>query len=113
MLEEAAARHLGFIQRLTGRPFLSAGWFTMAGVKEPNRRIVDTAAILVELEAQRDRLNDAIDALQGSMRRRGRGRISANPTNGKKRHLSAAARRRISEAMKKRWAARKKAAGAD
>ena len=70
---------------------------------------MDTAAIIAELEAQRDRLNDAIGALQGSTRRRGRGRISASPTNGRRRHLSAAARKRIGEAMKKRWAARKKA----
>jgi len=74
------------------------------------RRIVDTAAIIAELEAERDRLNNAINALQGSTRRRGRSRIAAGPTNGRKRHLSAAARKRISEAMKKRWAARKKVA---
>jgi hypothetical protein len=71
---------------------------------------VDTTAIIAELEAERDRLNIAINALQGRTRRRGKGRIAASPHNGRKRHLSAAARRRISEAMKKRWAARKKVA---
>jgi hypothetical protein len=71
---------------------------------------VDTAAIIAELEAERDRLNIAINALQGSTRRRGKDRIAASHNNGRKRHLSAAAKRRISEAMKKRWAARKKVA---
>lgn len=71
---------------------------------------MDTAAIIGELEAERDRLNSAIDALQGSTSGRGRGRAEAKRTNGRKRHLSAAARKRISDAMKKRWAARKKVA---
>jgi hypothetical protein len=82
---------------------------TMAGVRS-KRRTVDTAAIIGELEAERNRLNSAIDALQGSTSGRGRGRAEAKRTNGRKRHLSAAARKRISDAMKKRWAARKKVA---
>ncbi len=69
---------------------------------------MDTAAIIAELEAERDRLNRAIAALQVSGG--GRGRTTAKHANGGKRHLSAAARKRISEAMKKRWAARKKVA---
>ena len=61
---------------------------------------MDTGAIIAELEAERDRLNQAIAALQGST---SRGiRASARSTNGRKRHLSAAARKRISEGMKKR-----------
>jgi hypothetical protein len=79
----------------------------MAAVKQ-KRRTVDTAAIIAELEAERDRLNRAIAALQVSGG--GRGRTIAKEANGRKRHLSAAARKRISEAMKKRWAARKKVA---
>jgi hypothetical protein len=78
--------------------------------QKQKRRNVDTAAIIAELEAERDRLNIAINALQGSTRRRGKGRIAASPNNGRKRHLSAAARKRISEAMKKRWAARRRVA---
>jgi hypothetical protein len=39
--------------------------FTMADVKS-KRRIVDTAAIIEELEAERDRLDSALAALQGS-----------------------------------------------
>lgn len=69
---------------------------------------MDIAAIIAELEAERERLNRAIEALQ--MSDRGGGMTASRGTNGRKRHLSAAARRRISEAMKKRWAARKKAA---
>lgn len=68
---------------------------------------MDTAAIIEELEAERDRLSTAIAALQG--RKRGPGRPTAS-TNGRRRHLSASARMRISKAMKKRWAARKKRA---
>jgi hypothetical protein len=78
--------------------------------QKQKRRNVETAAIIAELEAERDRLNIAINALQGSTRRRGEGRIAASPNNGRKRHLSAAARKRISEAMKKRWAAQRRVA---
>lgn len=61
---------------------------------------MDTQQIVVELEAERDRLDRAIAALRGSNgRRRGRKRGS---------HLSAAAKRRISKMMKKRWAERKR-----
>ncbi len=61
---------------------------------------MDTQQIIAELEAERDRLEEAIRALRGSARKPGakRGR----------RHLSAAAKRRISEMMKKRWAERKR-----
>jgi hypothetical protein len=61
------------------------------------------AEIIKELEAQRDRLSTAISVLRGSR----------NGTNepGKSvryRSLSHAARQRISAAMKKKWAERKK-----
>jgi hypothetical protein len=72
---------------------------------------MDTATIIAELEAERDRLNQAIAALEGSQSRRGRPSYSKR-TDGWKRHLSAAARRKIGEAMKKRWAERKKKAAA-
>jgi hypothetical protein len=78
----------------------------MAGVRS-KRRIVDTAAIIAELEAERDRLDSAIAALQGSASGRGRGRAAAKRADGRKHHLSAAARKRISDAQKKRWAAKK------
>jgi hypothetical protein len=68
---------------------------------------MDTASIIEELEAERDRLNSAITALQG--KKRGPGR-PPQATDGRRRHLSAAARRKIGLAMKKRWAERKKKA---
>jgi exonuclease VII small subunit len=71
---------------------------------------MDTATIIAELEAERDRLNRAIAALQRSQG--GRGRTATGKLNGRKRHLSAAARKRIGAAMKKRWAERKKKQGA-
>jgi hypothetical protein len=67
---------------------------------------MDTQQIISELEAERNRLDQAISALRGSMRGR-RGRIGAGRRG--RRHLSAASKRRISEMMKKRWAERKRA----
>jgi len=63
---------------------------------------MDTQRIISELEAERDRLEEAISALRGSVHR------GAGSRRGRRR-LSAAAKRRISEMMKKRWAERKKA----
>jgi len=65
---------------------------------------MDIAAILGELEERRDRINNAIGLLQGNAEGNG-GRQGRT-----KRRMSAAGRKRISDAMKKRWAARKKAA---
>jgi hypothetical protein len=67
---------------------------------------MNVQAILNELRDQRDRIQQAIDALE---------RITHPTATGKRRgrkpgrHMSADARRRIGLAMKKRWAARKKA----
>ncbi len=66
---------------------------------------MDTREILAELEAEKDRLDRAIAALDGST---GRGRHSG--TRRPRRQLSAAAKNRISAAMKKAWARRKKKA---
>ena len=70
---------------------------------------MDTAAIIAELEAERDRLNQAIAALQATKSRPAR---TTGKPDGRIRHMSAAARRKIGQAMKKRWAERKKKAGA-
>ena len=64
---------------------------------------LDRQSIIAELEAERDRLENAIRALQNSSG--GRGRKPAG-----KRRLSAEARRKISLAQKKRWAKQKRAA---
>jgi hypothetical protein len=68
---------------------------------------MDTQQIILELEAERERLDQAISALRGSLRARG----GYGPGRGRRgrRRLSAAAKRRISEMMKKRWAERKRA----
>jgi len=68
---------------------------------------MDTQQIISELEAERDRLDQAISALRGSMS--GRRGFGAGRGRRGRRHLSVAAKRRISEMMKKRWAERKKA----
>jgi hypothetical protein len=71
--------------------------------------------IVAELKSQRARLDQAISALEGSgirfARRRGRPPKAASTTGPQRWHMSAAARRRISEAMKKRWATRKGKSG--
>jgi hypothetical protein len=71
---------------------------------------LDTQSIIAELEGERDRLNRAITALQGSQNRRGT--TASGKPDGRRRRLSAAARRRIGEAMRKHWAERKKKAAA-
>jgi hypothetical protein len=72
---------------------------------------MDTATIIAELTAQRDRLDSAIAALRGTgntIRT-----VTGKPDGRRrKRTLSASARRKIGEAMKKHWAERKKKAAA-
>jgi hypothetical protein len=60
---------------------------------------VDKNVIIGELEAQRDRLTAAIEALSRSRR--------VKRANGR-RHLSPAAKKRIGDAMRRRWAERKR-----
>lgn len=70
---------------------------------------MDTQAILEQLRAERDRLDTAINALEG----RSHGSASrARATAAKKRvgGITAAGRRKLSQMMKARWAARRKAA---
>jgi hypothetical protein len=68
--------------------------------------------ILLLLISERDKLNRAIEALQGSAKRLGRPAASAtNPTPQRKGRppMSAAERKAASERMKKFWEARRKA----
>ncbi len=71
------------------------------------------ADVLELLIAKRDRLDQAIAVLQGP-RRRGRppgsGKKGAAKKARKRRAVSAEARKRMSEAQRKRWAAHRKAA---
>ena len=60
---------------------------------------MDIERIVSELKSERDRLDNAIAALEGSPKASAHGR--------RRRHMSAAARARISKAMKARWAAGK------
>jgi hypothetical protein len=73
-----------------------------------------TEHIVALLIAERDRLNRAIEALQGPAKRRGRPPknplLAIEPSvtgSKKKRHVSAAARRKMAAAQKMRWAAAK------
>jgi hypothetical protein len=77
-----------------------------------------TEQIVALLIAERDRLNKAIEALQGPVRRRGRPPKNhsaiASPVQEKKRgpKRTAAQNKAHSERMKKYWAARRKQAKA-
>jgi hypothetical protein len=71
---------------------------------------MDIQTIVSDLRAERNRIDNAISALEGltsrSSTRRGRPPKAkqAAVSSKKRRVMSAAARKRISEAMKKRWA---------
>ncbi len=69
---------------------------------------MDIQSLLSDLKVERNRIDRAISALEGLAAPARRGRppkvtqLAATARN--KRHMSAAARKRISDAMKKRWA---------
>jgi hypothetical protein len=69
---------------------------------------MDLNVLVADLKAAHDRIDQAISALEGptssASTRRGRPPQSNSARIGQRRHMSAAARKRISEAMKKRWA---------
>ena len=80
---------------------------------------MDFKSVLEQLHTERDRVNQAIAALENlqgisSAPRRGRPPKNANQYSSsvvsmpKKRTMSPAARKRISEMMKKRWAERRR-----
>lgn len=81
---------------------------------------MDLQNVLGDLKRERARLDEAIQALEGlgSGRKRGPGRPAGSGKaksaagGGGRRHMSPAARKRISEMMKKRWAERKRSAKA-
>jgi hypothetical protein len=71
---------------------------------------LDRATIIAELEAERNRLDSAIAALRGN---RITFRKASGKPDGRKRPPSAATRRKLSQATKRRWAEwRKKKAAA-
>jgi len=78
---------------------------------------MSTDHIVALLIAERDRLNAAIEALQGPTKRRGRppknplvlATSSSVVPAAKKRTFTAAQRKQQAERMKKYWAAKKKA----
>jgi len=69
---------------------------------------LDIQSLLAELKQERDRIEQAISALEGL------GGTRKGPGKGRRgrRHMSADARARISKAMKLRWAQRKRKSAA-
>lgn len=77
---------------------------------------MNISRILTELKAERERIEKAIEAIQG-LEKEPTASSSAKPgrkpkAQGKKRRLSAEGRKRIAEAARRRWAAVHKAAAA-
>jgi hypothetical protein len=77
---------------------------------------MDTGKILAELRGERDRISQAITALEAlhntpsTVRKSpGRPKGSTSTASKKRKGLTAAGRKRLSEMMKRRWAERKKA----
>lgn len=77
---------------------------------------MEVKQIITELEQEIARLKEARALLAGSSTARRRGRPKGTPNakkkQGRKRHLTPEGRKRISEALKRRWAARRKQKGA-
>jgi len=67
---------------------------------------MNTSEIVSSLRSQRDRIDAAISALEGSGNRGGRTALTGKRRSG--RRMSAAARRKISLAQRKRWAKQKR-----
>lgn len=73
---------------------------------------MEVKQIIVELEGEIARLKEARTLLAGEgsgRRKRGRPAGTTNRARAGKRRLSPEGRKRISEALKRRWAARRKA----
>ena len=68
---------------------------------------MDLKNVIADLRKERDRIDQAIAAMEGIS-----GGATAGPGRRRRRRLSAAARKRISEGMRARWAERKKKAKA-
>jgi hypothetical protein len=75
---------------------------------------MNVAQIVAQLRQEHESLSEAIAVLEriaGSRQRR-RGRppawLSANPGAGRKRTVSAATRKKMAQAQRKRWAAKRK-----
>jgi hypothetical protein len=75
--------------------------FDIQTKRENTSKNMDKTIIIAELEAEGDRLSSAIAALQGG-RSTPRTLLGRSDGRSRRRHLSAAARRKIGKAMKKR-----------
>jgi hypothetical protein len=68
------------------------------------RNHMDIAGLLSELRSQRDRLNQAIAAIEGIASDGARRQTRTAAKRGRRGGISAAGRRRLSMLMKRRWA---------
>jgi len=76
---------------------------------------MDLQRIVSDLKRERERIDRAIEALEGAgmtvAKRRSTASTPGVTRKSSKRRMSAQGRKRISEAMKKRWAARRRGNG--
>ena len=74
---------------------------------------MNVMSIITQLKSERDRIDNAIAAIEGIGNRNVRSTRALSGTPRKRRRMSAAVRRKMSEAKKKWWVQRRKrAAGA-
>jgi len=76
---------------------------------------LDITKIVADLKSERDRLSRAISALEGAasgtaMKKAAAVRATPGRPRGRRGGISAEGRKRLSEAMKRRWAERKRKA---
>ncbi len=79
---------------------------------------MEVSRIIAEIDAQIAKLQQARELLSGTAAKTGKGpgrpkgsknaKVAAKPATVRKRKISAAGRKSISDAMKRRWAERKK-----
>ena len=98
------------LSRAANRPGITLELGHLRRSANRKERTLDLQKILSELRAERDRINQAIEALDGiasspvTKKRAGGARETGRRRGG----ITPEGRRRLSEAMKKRWAERRK-----
>jgi hypothetical protein len=94
-----------------GGPFYQTGWTTSKKQKRKQEEVVGLSEILSQIDREIALLQQARALLAGSGTQAKKGAAAAAKAPKKKRRLSPEGRRRIAEAVKRRWAEQKKSAG--
>ena len=114
MLPALVNAKTGAMAEISRTQLYLTGWATCDKISlrdtmsKRNEEIIQAA--IESFEAQKRRLNEQIAELRGMLSGANAESVSASPSNGR-RTMSPAARRRIAEAQRKRWAAKRAATG--